>query len=592
MPGVWPKRSWIPSLGVLTSFPEDLNIEACVASLLGPSTCLRYHCRVTMPRTAAPRRWLHSLLYLLFLFAVSVPTAVPPHPGSLFVAARAALLRSSSAVSDSHKQRQRSHALSLLRALLPFPSIRTDAAILISVALLSPSSSPTTDLLSILRAASSSAGTGSRPPPGSSLPSPEEYLEGSKLLHEALAALPRGTPWHYCVADIIAPWRPTQAVRLLRAGLDQRLFGARPLRRVADITDRTALSKLIIVLLGSRLYDEAHQELAAARRRGDVSWTTPWQVPVGYDPDLSHAARAWYPVDAAGDVARQLELHYEDIIGEFTRMLGEGEGGHGGDDGSRGSGGDDNGRHESISRNGSTSDDRVDDSKSPTGSYSSSSGSGGNSLLKESPGDYLLTASGRWLELSLWRSDEDQWSKRGCALLPTVCAILREAAIVVGSVDGVGRIPNGAVSIKMLEPGARLLPHVGPHNARLTAHLALGPVPPGARMRVGEGSARTWEEGKVVVFDDSFVHEVWYDVDGHRGTHTSDDGDTHTSGGNTGYQHPNRYVLLFNVWHPELQPRAAIAASSKATCTTAAEGAGAGPGAGAGTISHFCADGG
>ena len=384
------------------------------------------------------------------------------------------------------------------------------------------------------------------------------------------------------MAYIIAPWRPTQAVRLLRAGLDQRLFGARPLRRVADITDRTALSKLIIVLLGSRLYDEAHRELKAARRRGDVSWTTPWQVPVGYDPDLTHAARAWYPVDAAGEVARQLELHYEDIIGEFIRMLGVGKGGHGNDDDSRGGGGGDTGGHESIGRN----------------------GSGGNSLLKESPGDYLLTASGRWLELSLWRSDEDQWSKQGCALLPTVCAILREAAIVVGSVDGVGRIPNGAVSIKMLEPGARLLPHVGPHNARLTAHLALGPVPPGARMRVGKGSARTWEEGKVVVFDDSFVHEVWYDVGGHRGTHTRDDGDTYTSvrgdggagdggigsgrgsGGNTGNPHPNRYVLLFNVWHPELQPRAAIAASSKATCASAVEGVGAR--AGAGTTSHLC----
>jgi hypothetical protein len=45
-------------------------------------------------------------------------------------------------------------------------------------------------------------------------------------------------------------------------------------------------------------------------------------------------------------------------------------------------------------------------------------------------------------------------------------------------------------------------------------------------------------------------------------------------------------VLLFNVWHPELQPRAAIAASSKATCASAVEGVGAR--AGAGTTSHLC----
>lgn len=39
---------------------------------------------------------------------------------------------------------------------------------------------------------------------------------------------------------------------------------------------------------------------------------------------------------------------------------------------------------------------------------------------------------------------------------------------------------------------------------------------------------RSWEEGKVFIFDDSFEHEVW-----HNGTEF-------------------RLVLIIDVWHPEL----------------------------------------
>lgn len=39
---------------------------------------------------------------------------------------------------------------------------------------------------------------------------------------------------------------------------------------------------------------------------------------------------------------------------------------------------------------------------------------------------------------------------------------------------------------------------------------------------------RSWEEGKIFIFDDSFEHEVW-----HNGTEF-------------------RLVLIIDVWHPEL----------------------------------------
>ena len=44
-------------------------------------------------------------------------------------------------------------------------------------------------------------------------------------------------------------------------------------------------------------------------------------------------------------------------------------------------------------------------------------------------------------------------------------------------------------------------------NARLTAHLALRHVPRGVLLRVSNESV-AWRRGEVVVFDDSFEHEV------------------------------------------------------------------------------------
>ena len=39
---------------------------------------------------------------------------------------------------------------------------------------------------------------------------------------------------------------------------------------------------------------------------------------------------------------------------------------------------------------------------------------------------------------------------------------------------------------------------------------------------------RVWEEGKVLIFDDSFEHEVWHDSDSYR------------------------LIFIIDVWHPEL----------------------------------------
>ncbi|KAH3748882.1 hypothetical protein DPMN_183371 [Dreissena polymorpha] len=77
-----------------------------------------------------------------------------------------------------------------------------------------------------------------------------------------------------------------------------------------------------------------------------------------------------------------------------------------------------------------------------------------------------------------------------------------------------------------MHPGVHVWPHTGPTNCRIRAHL--GPkVPQGPRIRVGN-ETRTWKEGKFIIFDDSFEHEVWHDgID-------------------------FRLVLIVDFWHPEI----------------------------------------
>jgi aspartyl/asparaginyl beta-hydroxylase (cupin superfamily) len=74
--------------------------------------------------------------------------------------------------------------------------------------------------------------------------------------------------------------------------------------------------------------------------------------------------------------------------------------------------------------------------------------------------------------------------------------------------------------------GTHILPHHGFTNAHLRCHLTLV-ASDRSRIRVGE-EIRGWQPGKVLVFDDSFEHEVWND------------------------SNQTRLVLLFDIFHPEL----------------------------------------
>jgi hypothetical protein len=84
----------------------------------------------------------------------------------------------------------------------------------------------------------------------------------------------------------------------------------------------------------------------------------------------------------------------------------------------------------------------------------------------------------------------------------------------------------GLMYFSCLDPHSSVEAHHGPTNVRLRCHLGLD-VPEGCGIRVGEVPG-TWQNGRCIVFDDSFAHEVWNDSD---------------RGG---------IVLVLDLWHPDL----------------------------------------
>jgi aspartyl/asparaginyl beta-hydroxylase (cupin superfamily) len=95
------------------------------------------------------------------------------------------------------------------------------------------------------------------------------------------------------------------------------------------------------------------------------------------------------------------------------------------------------------------------------------------------------------------------------------------------TVEAISRVPRRTTSAfySALGGSAHIPAHTGPTNAFLRVHLGLV-VPTGCVMRVG-AEARSWEEGKCSIFDDSFDHEVW-----NRSQKT-------------------RIVLIFYIYHPD-----------------------------------------
>mmetsp|Transcript_14895 Transcript_14895/g.42758 ORF Transcript_14895/g.42758 Transcript_14895/m.42758 type:complete len:487 (-) Transcript_14895:80-1540(-) len=88
-----------------------------------------------------------------------------------------------------------------------------------------------------------------------------------------------------------------------------------------------------------------------------------------------------------------------------------------------------------------------------------------------------------------------------CKHAPRTCDLLSTRPEIAGC-----RMGGSGAGFLRMAPGGRLKPHFG-NAPRLSVHLGLI-VPDGEiRMNVGYESVR-WEEGKVIVFDDTFIHQV------------------------------------------------------------------------------------
>jgi aspartate beta-hydroxylase len=78
-----------------------------------------------------------------------------------------------------------------------------------------------------------------------------------------------------------------------------------------------------------------------------------------------------------------------------------------------------------------------------------------------------------------------------------------------------------------MQPKTSIRAHYGATNIKLRCHFPLF-VPEEAFLRVA-ADPRPWEEGKMIVFDDSYEHEA------------ANLNDT-----------KERVILLIDIWHPEL----------------------------------------
>ncbi|KAF1373308.1 hypothetical protein PFLUV_G00259130 [Perca fluviatilis] len=134
------------------------------------------------------------------------------------------------------------------------------------------------------------------------------------------------------------------------------------------------------------------------------------------------------------------------------------------------------------------------------------------------PEEENLREKGEWGQYTLWQ----QGKKAGtaCQGVPKTCSLLERYSEATGC-------KRGQIKFSVMHPGTHVWPHTGPTNCRLRMHLGLVVPKQGCRIRCTD-QTREWEEGKVLIFDDSFEHEVWQDAD--------------------------RYRLIFivDVWHPEL----------------------------------------
>uniref|UniRef100_A0A7S3VGB8 Aspartyl/asparaginy/proline hydroxylase domain-containing protein n=1 Tax=Chaetoceros debilis TaxID=122233 RepID=A0A7S3VGB8_9STRA len=140
--------------------------------------------------------------------------------------------------------------------------------------------------------------------------------------------------------------------------------------------------------------------------------------------------------------------------------------------------------------------------------------------------DGSVIESGDWQEFILFGAGSDSTNKYLCS---ATCQLIKQH--IPDAVD-LAEAGGGEIIFSKLSPKTRITPHCGTTNLRLTAHLGLI-VPEKAgegrcEIRIGSDQWISWREGKVIIFDDSYEHEVVNETSS------------------------PRCVLLLRFWHPNL----------------------------------------
>ncbi|XP_045416915.1 aspartyl/asparaginyl beta-hydroxylase isoform X2 [Lemur catta] len=137
------------------------------------------------------------------------------------------------------------------------------------------------------------------------------------------------------------------------------------------------------------------------------------------------------------------------------------------------------------------------------------------------PEDENLREKGDWSQFTLWQ--QGRKNENACKGAPKTCTLLEKFPETTGC-------RRGQIKYSIMHPGTHVWPHTGPTNCRLRMHLGLVIPKEGCRIRCAN-ETKMWEEGKVLIFDDSFEHEVWQDASSFR------------------------LIFIVDVWHPELTPQ-------------------------------------
>mmetsp|Transcript_23946 Transcript_23946/g.36628 ORF Transcript_23946/g.36628 Transcript_23946/m.36628 type:complete len:323 (+) Transcript_23946:104-1072(+) len=144
--------------------------------------------------------------------------------------------------------------------------------------------------------------------------------------------------------------------------------------------------------------------------------------------------------------------------------------------------------------------------------------------------DALHSGNWDWHSYVLNGRKNEKFKER-CPKTAEVIDTLEKEGLLFGT-------PFGFCFFSTLHGNSSIQAHSGPMNLRLRMHLPLVVPPkkdnaqsssrPTTGIRVAD-QVREWHEGKAVILDDSYVHEVWNDANS------------------------PRVLLLLDLWHPDVQ---------------------------------------